>query len=267
MTAATMSQYLDESNRRFFRNHRAAQSRAGRTDIGYGGEVLVSNSERRMIAKYNGKCTVCGQQIAAGTEILWSKSNGSKHAECPEIVVADVAADLEYVEQAAADAATIADAADALLAEYDALVSADDLLDEYDAQIRARNLKNLQIGTYRVELSGRRDTDPVNLKITVDQRREGAFRFKQHESYDGVGRINADGTLQIWSTVDQTDPQIRRVLAALDVLLGSERIGKYGEAYARETGQCFRCGRMLKQEDSIERGLGRTCASKVEIGY
>jgi ribosomal protein S14 len=153
-----------------------------------------------------------------------------------------------------ADGLAIADAADALLEEY--------------ARIRrARNLANLKEGTYRVEFSGKADTDAFNLKITADGKVEGAFRFKQAESWQGVGRVHPDGRIVRWATSDLPQAEQDRAEHALEILLGADQLGPFGEAYARESGRCWRCGRELKVEASIERGLGEYCATQVDGGY
>jgi len=36
-----------------------------------------------IIAKYAGRCQVCGGHIAAGEEIEWSKAEGARHTKCP----------------------------------------------------------------------------------------------------------------------------------------------------------------------------------------
>jgi hypothetical protein len=152
------------------------------------------------------------------------------------------------------------------LTEEQIATQADALLAEYDQERRAKNVAALQVGTYRVEFSGKSDTDSFNLKVTKDKI-EGAFRFKQAESWDGAGRVFADGRIQLWNQTNLTADEQKRAQEALEILLGAERMGAYGEAYARATGTCFRCGRELKVEDSIDRGLGKTCAQKVEMGY
>lgn len=181
---------------------------------------------------------------AALSQVATAISCG-EHAEVTEALVGFEQAEVE-----------IADAADALLAEYEAA----------QQSRRAANLKNLQVGTYRVEFSGRRNTEPLNLKVTKDKV-DGAFRFKKKESWEGAGRVFADGRIQLWTNTNLTREEQERVREALEILLAADRLGKYGEAYARESGACFRCGRTLTDEDSIDRGLGSHCATMVEVGY
>jgi hypothetical protein len=269
---STFSRYQDETNRRFLAGwqQRAYAQRAGRTDIGYGGEVryrssawdqemrsevsVVRTPRTEMVARNDWPCKFegCGDRtVVAGTTVIVKRDGKWGHKVCP------VAVAVEVEPEAVVANLEIADDLEAQLTR------------EYDELCRTRrvaNIANLQVGTYRVEFSGRRDTDAFNLKITKDRRNEGAFYFKQAESYEGVGRIWADGRIQTWNN-DLTAEQRQRAIDALEVLLSAERMGRYGEAYARATGACFRCGRELKVEDSIDRGLGSHCAKQVELGY
>lgn len=227
------------------------------------------SSERAMNSKYPGTCKACGRRFEVGTPIFWSKAAGSKHQECPPVSLRDMNqddAEMARMEMAADRAQSIREAKASQDAD-DPQLAVDLAFAARDAEQRAANLKNLQIGVYRVEFSGRRDTDALNLKITKDRNNDGAFYFKQRESYEGTGRIWADGRIQLWKDNGLTAEQQARAVKALDILLGSERMGKYAEAYARESGECWRCGRELTLEDSIDRGLGSTCAMKVEAGY
>jgi hypothetical protein len=228
------------------------------------GRGVDPNVERAMTAKFAGTCRVCGGRFEVGCGIVWAKALGARHqGVCPTIEVA-------------AKADRLADAADALLAERDAWLAedaADALLNEYAAiraataaTRRAANIGRLEVGIYRVEFSGRRNTDPINLRISADKKNPGSFYFKRKESDEGIGRIWADGRIQLWQN-DLSADERARAQEALEILLGSERLGAFGEAYAREAGSCFRCGRTLTDEDSIDRGLGSYCATQVEGGY
>lgn len=235
-----------------------------------GGRDSYVQTERTMLAKYDGSCRTCGQRFAAGTQITWSKANGSKHVECPKAAPMVVDTALAQMCDDDREMALSEMANDRQQTRRENAVDEQDqieaALEEYHNARRAANIANLKVGTYRVEFSGRRDTDSFNLKITADRRNEGSFYFKQAESYEGVGRLWADGRIQLWQN-DLSAEDKKRAQEALEILLNAERMGKYGEAYARETGECFRCGRELKVEDSIDRGLGSTCAAKVEAGY
>jgi hypothetical protein len=237
-----------------------------------------------MVARNDWPCkfTDCGDRtVVAGRTVIVKRDGKWGHKDCPKVerVAAKSAAqqamddDRMMAElEAAGDRAgtmrdNVAKAAARQAMEMSPEDRADALLAEYEASLRAKNVANLQVGTYRVEFSGKADTDSFNLKITADRKNAGSFYFKSAESWEGVGRIWSDGRIQLWSQTNLTADEQKRAQEALEILLGAERMGKYGEAYARETGACFRCGRELKVEDSIDRGLGKTCAMKVEAGY
>lgn len=37
---------------------------------------------RKMAAKFPGRCAECGERFPVGTEILWAKGEGARHAVC-----------------------------------------------------------------------------------------------------------------------------------------------------------------------------------------
>jgi len=39
--------------------------------------------EKKMVAKFAGKCRVCGGRIEVRSNILWSREKGAAHAVCP----------------------------------------------------------------------------------------------------------------------------------------------------------------------------------------
>jgi hypothetical protein len=233
-----------------------------------------------MVAKYDGACKLprCGDRsIVAGVTEIRKVAGQWNHQVCPKAVEVAAKATPEQPQnvEAALEAALalrIADAADRLLEEYEAGASvadrADGLLFEYEAARRVANISKLQAGIYRVEFSGRRNTQALNLKIIADKKVEGAFLFKKRESDERVGRIYPSGQVRVFLNNSALDKnEVGQVQQALDILLGAESMGKYGLAYAREAGVCFRCSRTLTQEDSIDRGLGAHCATLVERDY
>lgn len=42
-----------------------------------------ATDQKPIVARYAGVCTECNERFTAGTDILWSKAKGSRHAECP----------------------------------------------------------------------------------------------------------------------------------------------------------------------------------------
>lgn len=53
-----------------------------------------------------------------------------------------------------------------------------------------------------------------------------------------------------------------RLADALRVLLTSDDATSFGKAYARESGNCYVCGRTLTTPESIDAGIGPVCASR-----
>lgn len=150
-------------------------------------------------------------------------------------------------------------------AEYDRIcAAADRLLDEYDAGLRARNLAGLSRGRYRVSLDGKRDSDFVNLSISPNRRDQDGIRFGAQGV--GVGYVTGAGVVGTWSDIDLDAEEIRRVVAAVNILLGAADPSEYGKAYARLAGVCYRCSQPLSQEDSLDRMMGPVCYKKMLAG-
>lgn len=55
-----------------------------------------------------------------------------------------------------------------------------------------------------------------------------------------------------------------RQAEALKVLMGADENAQtvYGKAYAQQSGNCYRCGRLLTDPDSISAGIGPICAGR-----
>ena len=45
-------------------------------------DIDTPTGYRRMTARYNGRCEVCGGAISEGEDIYWMKGNGARHANC-----------------------------------------------------------------------------------------------------------------------------------------------------------------------------------------
>ena len=57
-------------------------------------------SERRMSAKFSGRCIVCAKHIARGAWISWSRERGARHDACPIGATIDKATGKTYYELA-----------------------------------------------------------------------------------------------------------------------------------------------------------------------
>lgn len=54
----------------------------------------------------------------------------------------------------------------------------------------------------------------------------------------------------------------KRQIAALEILMGSTDATEFGRAYASESGNCWVCGRLLTDPESIAAGIGPICAGR-----
>lgn len=69
-------------------------------------------------------------------------------------------------------------------------------------------------------------------------------------------------TIRMWKKY-QGDNRINPAMAALAFLLGGrENWENSGKVYAKESGNCYRCSRVLTTPESIARGIGPECAKK-----
>lgn len=167
-----------------------------------------------------------------------------------------------------------ADAADALLAEYEQLRAgaeaiadqADALLEEYAGGRRLRNLERISKGIYRVSLTGkeaRYGIDHVNLQLVSDAR-YGSVKIGEWHG-EGIGRVDRQGKVRLWAATDPKAPRTIALLAALEIVLGSADPTRYARAYARESATCWRCGADLVDEISRAVLMGPSCF-KAEYG-
>lgn len=59
-----------------------------------------------------------------------------------------------------------------------------------------------------------------------------------------------------------TAETFKRQIDALEILMGSQDVVKYGKAYAAASKRCYRCNRLLTEPESIESGIGPICAGR-----
>jgi hypothetical protein len=74
--------------------------------------------------------------------------------------------------------------------------------------------------------------------------------------YKGVAFVQPNGRLSVW-TKHRQDARLGR---ALQVLAGDPKAAALG--FARASGRCYICGRLLTEPESLDRGIGPVCASK-----
>lgn len=106
--------------------------------------------------------------------------------------------------------------------------------------------------------------------IQLETKTEGKFKGRQIASFlngpdnttNYQGFAFVDGrTFQVWARFRSAE----HLLPALAILLASDDFIAFGEAYALQSGRCWRCRRLLTREGSITRGMGNTCAGKVGL--
>lgn len=214
-------------------------------------ETVYADRPREMASKFAGKCAACGQRFPAGTAIIWSKSAGAKHVECPKAttrVTAPVAA-------AKIEVTPVHD-------NRPMMDRADDLLDEYAATMRRQNVMTRK-AIYRVSLTGESKQygiDYINVAM-IPSEAYGSVKVSEHRG-EGIGRINRDGSFTYWPDVDQNAPRVKAIRAAVEIILQTADPLKLAQAFAVESEQCMRCGDDLTDDLSRERKLGPTCFKK-----
>ncbi|MGW9067924.1 DUF6011 domain-containing protein [Streptomyces yangpuensis] len=85
----------------------------------------------------------------------------------------------------------------------------------------------------------------------------GYLRGRSNETdYTKFAHIDGRGQARIWKSYAANT----RLQAALSAVMGDQRAA--GEAWARQSGRCWKCGRLLTTPESLDRLLGEECASK-----
>jgi hypothetical protein len=259
---------------------------------------------RSITAKYPSLCPLCGQPILAGTQVLWERGAKAIHTACPTgAKLAKAVLDTRDLENRAEQITglcfVLATQADDLKPEDLAHVRGaldyieDDLTLAYERQAqratatspdpqdadRLARLAAVEKGIYRVSLNGqekRYGVDHVNV-VLVPSTKTDTVKVGEWQGVE-VGFIGQNGRLNYWKArqasywseakpaVDPTNPRVRAVAAAVDVILGSADPLEYAKAYAVASSQCYRCGADLVDEKSRERLLGPDCFRAVKKG-
>jgi hypothetical protein len=78
--------------------------------------------------------------------------------------------------------------------------------------------------------------------------------------YKGFAFIGTDGALRVWRSAGD----VPRQRQALSILFAATDVDakEMGLSFARESGRCCVCGRLLTTPDSIEKGIGPVCLRK-----
>ena len=132
------------------------------------------------------------------------------------------------------------------------------------------NLRNLKTGTFTIVYP----THNTHRTIKVEDG-DGGFAGKKilgimigtdnETHFFKFGHVNPDGTIRFWAvrTGDWDDTKKERVARAFAKIAEDEQTAfEAGVAYAKESGNCFRCNRKLTNPESIASGIGPECAKK-----
>jgi len=130
------------------------------------------------------------------------------------------------------------------------------------------NLSNLSCGTYTIVYpSGEHRTIRVKMgfKNTVKECKiVGYLSGPNNEGdYTYFGHITSDGGIIFWRswTTSNQGIRINGIIRALARLASSKE--ECGKAYALKSGRCWRCNRLLTVPESIKRGIGPECLTKI----
>lgn len=125
-------------------------------------------------------------------------------------------------------------------------------------------------GTFTVVLNERGEYRTIKLTDAPDTMGKpigtqiASYLSGSDNEHDYTGFAFVSGSkIGTWSKF-KADSTLTR---ALTVLLSADREKQIdmGEAYAIESGRCFRCGRTLTVETSVKRGMGPICAGKMGL--
>lgn len=210
----------------------------------------------------------CGDRtVIAGTTTIVKRDGIWGHKECPkpvERVAAKSAAQqamdddraMAEMEAAADRAGTARDNAAKAAARQEMEMSVEDradaLLNEHEQIQRAAALQTIVTRklVYRVHLTDGKKygVDFVNVEVVPNAQYQNA-KFGEFRG-EGVGRIQKDGEIRYWPSVDPTAQRTQAVVAAVNVLLETADPIALAKAYAIEAQECARCGDSLLDDQN-----------------
>jgi hypothetical protein len=231
-----------------------------------------------MVAKFDGSCKLvnCGDRaIIAGVTTIAKRTGAWNHKSCPAPKPVNTAlAQMNEDDRAMAEMEMAADRAQSAreaMSADDHADAADALLNEYDASRRAAAVEAIVTRKliYRVSLTGdtkRYGTDVVDVEIIPNAKYHNAT-IGELRGY-GVGRIDRDGQIRYWPNVNPDDARVQAVVAAVEIMLGTADPIAYAKAYATEASECMRCGDTLTddQNNPYYPLLGPVCGKKFAKG-
>lgn len=96
-----------------------------------------------------------------------------------------------------------------------------------------------------------------------DRRIVGFLRGSDNTAdYTFFGDIDGTGSFRFWSkfATAQSSERLARIRKALLVLAGDPEAA--GKMYALKSGNCFNCGKLLTNPESVMSGLGPICSGR-----
>src|SRR5262245_90304 len=83
--------------------------------------------------------------------------------------------------------------------------------------------------------------------------------------YRWIGRVDDKGELHLFSKVRafESPERIARFRRAFEIL--NAGVEQAGQTYARQSGNCWRCGRLLTNPERLDTGIGPVCAKRFGV--
>ncbi len=106
-------------------------------------------------------------------------------------------------------------------------------------------------------------TQPADSDFAPGKQIIAYLRGTNNEAdYTGFGFV-IDGTIRPWKRFSSGGYE--QIIQAARYLISGPAVSheKAGLMYAMQSGNCYRCGRLLTTPESISLGLGPTCASRI----
>jgi hypothetical protein len=179
-----------------------------------------------MVSKYKGWCKSCKSPIAVGSEILWAKGEGARHAT-----------------QEACDKATAAKAAPQGHANLASIIS-------FIVGARDRGIKWPKLRVLDAD-----GTSELVLGLTGEKSKvPGSVTVKRDGEYLGLVRPTGD-VIGAWDHPERFDATLIAHLAQV-----AEAPAIAAKDYAGITSNCSFCGKTLTDTGSVEVGYGPICA-------
>lgn len=191
-----------------------------------------------MNSKFPGTCTACGCKFSTGTEIVYTRSVGARHATIPQCSAAKVARHAERVSDQVPTTLNLKSIVDFLTA----------------AQKRGLKRPKLRV----LHLDGKTE---LRLGLTTTGAAPGSLSVVVGSDYIGGVRPNGDvAGARLFNTLLKPLPVWQELQNHL--LKIAEDPARAAKEYAALMGLCSFCGKQLTDAGSVEVGYGPICADK-----